>query len=203
MKVEIPLSFGRVRGHGIRWPLNFFYTSNIPVILVAALMANIQLVASLIGGGQNTALQAWFRAPNLLEIIVGRASFSPILILHALVYITIFIIGSLIFGIFWVQTAGLDAKSQAKQIMASGLQIPGFRKDPRVLERLLQRYIWPLTIMGSIAVGILASVANLTGAMGSGTGILLTVMIVYNLYEEIAQEHMMDLNPSLRKFITG
>ncbi len=35
MKVEIPLSFGRIRGHGIRWPLNFMYTSNIPVILVA------------------------------------------------------------------------------------------------------------------------------------------------------------------------
>src|SRR3989338_8929121 len=35
MKVEIPLSFGRIRGHGIRWPLSFIYTSNIPVILVA------------------------------------------------------------------------------------------------------------------------------------------------------------------------
>src|SRR3989338_5631684 len=39
MKVEIPLSFGRIRGHGIRWPLSFMYTSNIPVILVAALLA--------------------------------------------------------------------------------------------------------------------------------------------------------------------
>src|SRR3989338_6178692 len=47
MKVEIPLSFGRIRGYGMRWPLNFFYTSNIPVILVAALMANIQLFATL------------------------------------------------------------------------------------------------------------------------------------------------------------
>ncbi|MBI2112321.1 hypothetical protein HYT52_02180 [Candidatus Woesearchaeota archaeon] len=48
MKVEIPLSFGRVRGYSMRWPLNFFYTSNIPVILVAALMANIQLFATLL-----------------------------------------------------------------------------------------------------------------------------------------------------------
>src|SRR3989338_4348882 len=32
MKVEIPLSFGRVSGYGVRWPLNFLYTSNIPVI---------------------------------------------------------------------------------------------------------------------------------------------------------------------------
>lgn len=102
-----------------------------------------------------------------------------------------------------MQTAGLDAKSQAKQIMASGLQIPGFRKDPRVLERMLNRYIWPLTVMGSIAVGLLASVADLTGALGSGTGILLTVMIIYRLYEEIAQQHMMDINPMMRKFLTG
>ena len=43
MKVEIPLSFGMIRGHGIRWPLSFIYTSNIPVILVAALIANLQL----------------------------------------------------------------------------------------------------------------------------------------------------------------
>ena len=43
MKVEIPLSFGKIRGYGIRWPLKFIYTSNIPVILIAAFLANIQL----------------------------------------------------------------------------------------------------------------------------------------------------------------
>ena len=48
MKVEIPLSFGRIRGHGIRWPLNFLYTSNIPVILIAARLANVQLWARLL-----------------------------------------------------------------------------------------------------------------------------------------------------------
>ena len=55
MKVEIPLSFGMVRGHGIRWPLSFMYTSNIPVILVAALIANFQLWGRLL---QNTG-HAW------------------------------------------------------------------------------------------------------------------------------------------------
>lgn len=198
MKVEIPLSFGRVRGHGMRWPLNFFYTSNIPVILVAALIANIQLIAQLVGGANITT---WFRAPNLLHAIVG-GSMSFNIILRSLVYILVFVAGSVLFGVFWVQTAGLDARSQAKNIMASGLQIPGFRKDPRVLERMLDRYIWPLTVMGSIAVGLLASIADLTGALGSGTGILLTVMIVYRLYEEVAQQHMMDINPAMRNFLT-
>lgn len=198
MKVEIPLSFGRVRGHGIRWPLNFFYTSNIPVILVAALLANFQLLGSFVPG------LAWLgnlvNAPNLLEQII-TGSVSLVSILQSLAYILVFMIGSLIFGIFWVQTAGLDAASQAKNIMKSGLQIPGFRKDQRVLERMLSRYIWPLTVVGSLAVGLLASVADLTGALGSGTGILLTVMIIYQLYQQIAQQHAVDMNPMMRKFM--
>jgi len=200
MKVEIPLSFGRLRGHGVRWPLSFFYTSNIPVILVAALLANIQLFVH------------WFPSLGWLAAIVNRpsvlhdiitGSFGITNLWHSFVYILLFIGGSLLFGLFWVQTAGLDPSSQAKQIMSSGLHIPGFRKDQRVLERLLARYIWPLAVVGSIAVGFLAALADLTGALGRGTGILLTVMIIYQLYQQIAQEHLADMNPALRKFMGG
>ena len=123
-------------------------------------------------------------------------------IIQAIVYILFMIGGSVLFSIFWVQTAGMDAKSQAKQMMSSGLQIPGFRRDQRVLESLLNRYIWPLTIMGAIAVGLLAAVADLSGALSRGTGILLTVMIIYRLYEEVAKQHMMDMYPAMRKFIS-
>lgn len=198
IKVEIPLSFGRLRGHGVRWPLNFFYTSNIPVILVAALLANIQLVARWIPA--LSGLASLMRNPNMLHALI-TGSFGWHNFLQSLLYITVFIIGSLIFGLFWVQTAGMDPASQAKQIMESGLSIPGFRKDQRVLERLLARYIWPLAVVGSIAVGLLAAVADLTGALGRGTGILLTVMIIYQLYEQIAQQHLTDMNPVLRKFM--
>jgi len=202
MKVEIPLSFGRIRGHGIRWPLNFLYTSNIPVILVAALLANIQLFANLITGSAETGIAAWVRAPNILNGII-TGSLTGIQVAQGGVYLLLMVGGSVLFSWFWVQTSGLDARSQAKQIMASGLSIPGFRKDQRVLERLLQRYITPLTIMGGIAIGLLAGVADLTGAIGTGTGILLTVMIVYKLYEEIAKQHMYDMNPMMRKFMGG
>ena len=88
-------------------------------------------------------------------------------------------------------------------MISSGLQIPGFRKDERVLEKLLSRYIWPLTIMGGITVGFLAALADLTGALSRGTGILLAVMIIYRLYEDIARQHMMDMNPMMRKFMGG
>jgi len=212
MKIEIPLSFGRIRGHGIRWPLSFIYTSVIPVILVSALMANVQLWARLlerwghpilgtfIGNMPATGLVAWIYPPDLVGKLI-KGSIAGVDIGHSLVYMLFMIVGAVVFSIFWMQTAGMDARSQAKQIMASGLQVPGFRKDERILERLLNRYIWPLTVMGGIAIGFLASSADLTGALSQGTGILLSVMIIYKLYEEIAKQHMMDMHPMMRKFM--
>ncbi|MBI4141917.1 preprotein translocase subunit SecY [Candidatus Woesearchaeota archaeon] len=214
MKIEIPLSFGRIRGHGIRWPLNFIYTSNIPVILVSAFMANIQLWARLlqnkgypilgtfVGNTPATGLVAWMYSPDIVGKFI-RGSILPTDLAHAAAYLLILITGSVIFSWFWVQTSGMDAKSQAKNIMSTGLSIPGFRRDERVLERLLQRYITPLTVMGAIAVGFLAGIADISGALTNGTGLLLTVMIVYKLYEDIARQHMVDMNPLLKKFMGG
>ncbi len=214
MKIEIPLSFGRIRGHGIRWPLNFIYTSVIPIILISALMANIQLWARLlqnrgiyllgtfVGNTPSTGLVTWLEAPNIVgNIIRGTMSWS--IAAHAIVYLLILMAGAVVFSIFWMQSSGMDARSQAQQMMSSGLQIPGFRRDQRVLERLLSRYIWPLTVMGGLAIGFLSGIADLTGALARGTAILLAVMIVFKLYEEIAKQHMYDMNPMMRKFIGG
>lgn len=219
MKVEIPLTFGRVRGYGIRWPLNFLYTSNIPVILVAALFANLQLWASLLekwglpilgtfsGNTPVSGLVSWLNAPDLLpKIITGSLQYFSWWnndFTHSLVYALFMIIGAVIFSLFWVQTAGMDAGSQAKQIIKSGLQMPGFRADERVLEARLKHYILPLTFMGGATIGLLASSADLMGALSRGTGILLAVMIIYRFYEEISKQHMMDMHPALRKMMGG
>ncbi len=200
MNVEIPLTYGRVRGYGIRWPLKFLYTSNIPVILIAALMANVQLFGRLFGNQGGGGVLAWLQAPRLIELMI-KGNVTALNFAQAIVYLLILISGAVLFSMFWVQTSGLDARTQAKNIMNSGLQMPGFRRDERVLEKVLSRYIKPLTVMGGIAVGLLAGLADVSGALSNGTGILLTVMIIYQLYEQIAQQHMMDMNPMMRKFM--
>ena len=108
---------------------------------------------------------------------------------------------SVVFAIFWVKTSGMDARAQAKKIISSGLQIPGFRKDERVLEAILSRYILPLTVMGGLTIGALAAITDSLGALTSGTAILLGVMIMYQLYQNIAQQHAVDMNPVLKKII--
>lgn len=121
---------------------------------------------------------------------------------HAITYVISLSLLSLLFGLFWVETANMDAKSVANQLMGSGLQIPGFRRDPRMLEMILNKHIFPLTILGSLSVGVLAGMADLTGALGTGTGILLTVGILYRMYEQMEQQQMFELYPAL-KGITG
>lgn len=220
MKVEIPLSFGRIRGHGIRWPLSFTYANVLPVILVSALLANMRLWARLLQnwglpllgtvdqrGNALSGIISWLYVPGgqkgLLGMIIQQGGFDigakPYL--QAIVYLLIMIAGCMLFSYFWVQTSGMDAKSQARQMVNSGLTIPGFRKDERIMERLLERYIGPLTIMGGATIGFLSGVADILGAIGTGTGIMLTVMIIYRLYEEIAKQHMMDMHPMLRKMM--
>jgi preprotein translocase subunit SecY len=55
--------------------------------------------------------------------------------------------------------------------------------------------------MGSIFVGLLAGLSDITTAsLVSGTGVLLTVGIVYRLYEELAKAQLMDLHPALKSF---
>ena len=215
MKVEIPLSWGRVRGHGIRWPLKFMYTSNIPVILVAALMANIQLWGRLLenwgkpilgtfeNGVAQTGLVKWVNAPDIIRPIVAGSGLTGEIFLQAIIYSLLLIAGSAFFSVLWVKTANMSADAQARQILSSGMQIPGFRRDPRVLESILNRYIPGLTIMGGALVGLLAAFADLMGSLSRGTGILLAVMIIYKLYEDISREHAMDLHPALKKMMGG
>ncbi len=230
LKVEIPLSFGRIRGYGVKWPLSFFYASVIPVILTAALIANIQLFGGIIDNAATPCLAGlectgvakiasyftflgrfvqgqavsgiafWMGSTNLLELFI-RGGFLPIFLLQGLTHILFFMFFSTLFAVFWVKTAGMDSRSQAHKIVSSGLQVSGFRQDERILESILDRYIMPLTIMGGLAIGLLAAITDLLGALVSGTAILLVIMIMFQFYQNIAQQHQMDMHPAMRKFI--
>lgn len=200
INVEIPLSFGRVRGQSMKWPLNFFYAGVIPVILISALSANLRLWSTLWEKfkGLNQGSSTFSSIITYIQPLSGSIwtnlgnLFTFDVISHILTYLIFMIVGATLFSYFWVQTSGMDSKSQAKQILSSGLQIPGFRKDTRIIERVLDRYIIPITLLGGIGIGIMAATANLLGALTSGTGILLMIMIIYQFYKTLARESMED-----------
>ena len=196
MRVEIPISHGSVRGHGRvrgavgKYPLKFVYSSNMPVILTSALLVNVTLFANVFHG------IAWLLStPNLTMFIT-----EPI---HVLIYAIFFIVCCMLFSYLWVEISGLNAKKISEQLHSSGIQIPGFRSSKRQLYKILKKYIPALTIISGIYVGLIAFLADLTGALGGGTGVLLTVGILHKLYEEMAEEQLMSANPILRKVLGG
>ena len=52
----------------------------------------------------------------------------------------------------------------------------------------LNRYIPPAAAFGGMCIGALTVLADFLGAIGSGTGILLAVTIIYQYYEMFAKE---------------
>jgi preprotein translocase subunit SecY len=212
MRVEIPISQGQVRGHGRvrgavgKYPLKFIYASNMPVILTSALLVNVSLLASMFqklgwpilgrveGGRAVSGVALYLSTPTELSLLYT----NPI---RVIIYAVFFLLCCVLFSWLWVEISGLNAREVSRKLYQSGIQIPGFRSSKRQLYKIMKKYIPALTILGGLFVGILAFGADLTGALGGGTGVLLTVGIVYRLYEEIAQEQLMDMHPALRKFL--
>ncbi|MFI5414792.1 MAG: preprotein translocase subunit SecY, partial [Candidatus Lutacidiplasmatales archaeon] len=250
-RIELPLSHAEARGARGRYPLRLIYASNIPVILMAALLANVsmfsillwsnptlshfpllghqwwigsypasQTAATAMGVSATTpltggayylstvnGLESWLlpllNAQTYGSLLVGHAWWQDLA--HVMIYFSVMVTGSIIFARFWIQTTNMGPEAVARQIEASGMQIPGFRREPRVLRRVLERYIPVITIISGAAVGALAAGADLIGTVGnaSGTGVLLTVGIIINLYEAMGREQLMEMNPLLRRFLGG
>ena len=246
-KIELPLAHERARGARGRYPIKLMYSSNIPVILTSALLANVAMWSLLFWSNPSlshipllghaswlgvypSASQAQAMGIRTTTPIDGLAYYLnrirglnywllPLinpqayhyvftyqtywkLVIHVLVYTTFMIGMSIVFAKFWIETANMNAAAIAKQIQSSGMQIPGFRRSPAVLERILNKYIPAVTIFSGAAVGALAAFANLIGTVGntSGTGVLLTVGIMIQMYEAMGREQLMEMHPVIRQF---
>src|SRR6056297_2373851 len=224
VRVEIPLSHSRVRGARGRFPVKLIYASVLPMILVRALQANIQFLGQILysqlgeagmpallgvyADGQPVDGLFYYLAPIQARgdwmwfLGLTPAGVEPWQIgIRVAIDLIFMLVGGAVFAIFWVETTGMGPEATAKQIQSSGMQIPGFRRNPQVVEKVMERYIPQVTVIGGALVGLLAVMANMLGTIGnvSGTGLLLTVSITYKLYEEIAEEQMMEMHPMMRQ----
>jgi preprotein translocase subunit SecY len=243
-RVELPLAHGKVRGARGRYPIRLIYASNIPVILMAAVLANVNMFALLLWSHPSASKmplighQWWIggfdtTGPNPTQPTMGGAYyvsrvnglgewFLPLMNperygsfmrgheywqvgAHTIIYLAVMVIGSIIFAKFWIETTNMGPEDVAKQIQSSGMQIPGFRRDPRVLKKVLERYIPVVTVISGAFVGGLAAIADMVGTVGntSGTGVLLTVGILIRMYEDIGREQLIEMHPVLRGFFGG
>lgn len=239
-RIELPLAHETAKGARGRYPIKLIYASNIPVILVAALLANVSMFSYLLwtnptmqkipllghqaflgtyGAGSTlpTGGLAWYVSNinglsdwllPMINPLYGAS--SPQLAGHlpyqfalwVLAFTLVYVIGSIVFARFWIDTTNMGPSAVAEQIESSGMQIPGFRRDPRVMKRVLERYIPSVTILSGALVGFLAVGADLIGTVGNATGVglLLATGIMIQFYDAIGQEQMMEMHPMLRQF---
>ncbi|MCD1293490.1 preprotein translocase subunit SecY [Methanocella sp. CWC-04] len=223
-RIEIPLAHSSVRGARGKFPVKLIYASVLPMILVRALQANVQLIGSLLYNRYNFTWLGQYDQYGTpvsglvfyLNPIRGPQDWIPSLAaqaypgiqlwqigLHFLVDAFILIAGGILFAIFWVETTGMGASRVAKQIQRSGMQIPGFRRNEQVIEKVVSRYIPKVTVIGGAFIGVLTLIASMFGLLGGigGTGMLLAVSIIYQLYEKFASEQLMEMHPLMRKFL--
>jgi len=213
MKVEIPIVSTKYRGFAATYPIKLMYVSNIPVILASALTANAVFMGQMLWSQLNPRNASPFF--NILGQFDPTSPSTPIggivyyitpprgLDLVALdpmrgVLYVLFMIGIVvIFGKLWVELGGLSSKKAAQNLLDADVVIPGFRRSNAPVEALLNKYIPSVTILGSIILGLIAGVSDVLGVFGSGIGVLLTVDILINYYNQLVREKVEVVMPRL------
>ncbi|XP_060191385.1 uncharacterized protein LOC132621224 isoform X2 [Lycium barbarum] len=201
-RVVLPVRSKNARGQQGSYPIKLFYTSNMPIILQSALVSNLYFISQLLyrkyGGnfivdmigtwkeseysGQSVpvaGLAYLVTAPSSLAEMVSHP-------FHALFYIVFMLSACALFSKTWIEVSGSSARDVAKQLKEQQMVMPGHRDSN--LQKELNRYIPTAAAFGGVCIGALTVLADLMGAIGSGTGILLAVTIIYQYFETFEKE---------------
>jgi preprotein translocase subunit SecY len=222
IRIELPMSYAGYKGFRSRYPIKLLYVSNLPVIFASALFANVYFFSQLLWsqlGGRNGAHNIIFSILGNFNYNATSGSVSPsgglayyvtaptniqqvaLDPLRAAAYMGIVVAFCAVFSLIWLEVGGLGPAKVAQQLMDSGMQIPGYRRSGRPIEAVLKRYIPVVTVLGGIIVGLVASAADFFGAFGTGTGILLSVGIIYQYYELLMRERAAEMFPAFRRIL--
>eukprot|EP00919_Chromeraceae_sp_WS-2016_P055540 GHVR01132016.1.p1 GENE.GHVR01132016.1~~GHVR01132016.1.p1 ORF type:complete len:359 (-),score=53.59 GHVR01132016.1:208-1284(-) len=200
-RVDLPVKYQKIRGQQGTYPIKLFYTSNIPIILQTALVSNLYFFSQLLYRRFKTNLLVnllgqWQEMEGGRTLPVGGVAYyisPPVSIthivddpFHTVLYISFVLISCAIFSKTWIEVSGSSARDVAKQLRDQQMVMKGYRDTSLV--QVLNRYIPTAAAFGGMCIGALTIVADFLGAIGSGTGILLAVTIIYQYYEIIHRE---------------
>lgn len=203
-RVDLPVKYAKYRGQQGTYPIKLFYTSNMPIILQTALVSNLYFLSQLLyksyGGNVLVRLLGKWQdvegmkgnsvpVGGLAYYISPPTSMAEIIAdpIHALFYIIFILSSCALFSKTWIEVSGSSSKDVAKQLLSQQMCMKGHRDQAIV--HVLNRYIPVAAAFGGMCIGALTIVADFMGAIGSGTGILLSVTIIYQYYEMFTKEN--------------
>ncbi|KAK9150620.1 hypothetical protein Syun_008929 [Stephania yunnanensis] len=219
LRVLLNVKSRNARGQQGSYPIKLFYTSNMPIILQSALVSNLYFISQLLyrkfsgsfivnllgkwkeseyAAGQFTpvgGLAYYITAPSRIQLFTQQTFHSwqlrsyssksfPCLVLSYFHAVCV-----RLFSKTWIEVSGSSARDVARQLREQQMIMPGHRD----VEDRLNRYIPTAAAFGGMCIGGLTVLADLMGAIGSGTGILLAVTIIYQYFETFEKEKAGDL----------
>ncbi|KAL3697659.1 hypothetical protein R1sor_011735 [Riccia sorocarpa] len=208
-RVVLPVRSRSARGQQGSYPIKLFYTSNMPIILQSALVSNLYFISQLLHKRYSAnflvqLLGKWKESEysqsgqlipvgGLVYYITPPSSLGDIAAnpFHALFYLTFMLTACALFSKTWIEVSGSSARDVAKQLKEQQMVMPGHRESN--LQKELNRYIPTAAAFGGMCIGALTVVADFMGAIGSGTGILLAVTIIYQYFETFDKERASEL----------
>ncbi|KAJ2819266.1 translocon subunit, partial [Coemansia sp. 'formosensis'] len=201
-RVEIPIKSARFRGHRASFPIKLFYTSSMPIMLQSALASNVFMISQLLYRRfpDNLLIKlfgVWepyqgssqfFPTSGLAYYMTPPRSFVNTLKdpIHFMLYVAYMLTACALLSRTWLDVSGSGPRDVARELRDQQMVIAGYRDTSMYKE--LKRIIPTAATVGGVIIGILSISADLLGAIGSGTGILLAVTIIYTYFETFAKE---------------
>jgi protein transport protein SEC61 subunit alpha len=180
------------------YPVKLFYSSNMPIILQSALVSNLfffsqmlykryrnNFLIRLLGQWQDvesgshsvpTGGLAYYISPPNSILEITRDPF------HFIFYIAFVLISCALFSKTWIEVSGSGVGDVTRNLRDQGYTIEGFRETN--MSMVFKKTIPIAATFGGMCIGALTIFADFIGAIGSGTGILLAVTIIYSYVEE-------------------
>jgi protein transport protein SEC61 subunit alpha len=202
-RVNLQVKYQKYRGQEGAYPIKLFYTANMPIVLQTALVSNIYFISQMLYNAAPTnvlvrLLGTWqdgrtdYPGPipvgGIAYLISPPFSFTEIMYdpFHAIFYLIFLLTACAIFSKTWIEISHQSARDVARQFRSEQIIMKGHRESSAL--RVLNRYIPTAAALGGVVIGAISVLADFLGAIGSGTGILLAVTIVFQYYEAFARE---------------
>eukprot|EP00769_Ergobibamus_cyprinoides_P004487 gnl/Ergobibamus_cyprinoides/679.p2 GENE.gnl/Ergobibamus_cyprinoides/679~~gnl/Ergobibamus_cyprinoides/679.p2 ORF type:complete len:426 (+),score=212.63 gnl/Ergobibamus_cyprinoides/679:144-1421(+) len=203
LRANIPVQSSRQAGQRGMYPIKLFYQSNTPVMIHNALTTNVFMLSQwisrrwgdkplvgLIGRWQESEMRPGQSIPvgGLVSFMSAPASLTAAVHhpVHFVGYVAFVLISTGFLSHMWLEVANNGPEEIALQLKQQGLMMPGYRQESTA--KVLRRYIPVAAALGGVVIGALTVVADLCGAIGSGTGLLLMANTIYQTYTDAVKE---------------
>ena len=192
-RIDIPIHRKNSKNANSTLPIKLLYTSSTPIMLWSNLLSILQV-------GSRSLYQRY--SENMFIRMLGTwssdirsntpssgviyyisppiAEFDPLQIL-TYTLVVMFVCATLAKS--WLEISGSSVQSITKTLQEEGMILRGFRETS--IRNVLRRYIPTAAKLGGMCVAILAVLADVTGVIGSGSGILVAVSTIRQYYEQI------------------